>query len=433
MFIGTACGTLLFYSFYQSRYATSLLDKAAAGISSTSRISFGYENIKDSSSVGSDGRSHQEPRQQISEEDSRRKKDTNPEGKEDECRKVYFGSVQPSAPSASHTTQGPTQDQSSSALQDFGSAPGHPPKDPQAQAAGPTHGPAAIHASDRASNEGPGNIVENTNCEPTHGYGEDTRLDVQADDSFHEISSPISLEEEIPGAYLTLYKVSMLVERMFSSTFFDDHWAIGLSEKRLYSAIELLLKNDQALGSQFAIFAFTGVSMSAAGSTLDKASERFSFAVFAVVAAAGFLCGITCSVLSGMLLRQISLTQTKEDGTAHEFSEEFGHYLRMVGGLNSFAGIFIATAVFHFLLSIFQVTPAIALPLGALWIVAGSVLLESFMASFSYWSLKEVFEDLGELVEPPEVNSPSPVTGTLQHIGRWINTRILRRGRNKGD
>jgi hypothetical protein len=451
MFVGTAGGTLLFYSFYQSRYATGMLDRAAAGISHTSRISFGYENISETDS--GDGQndfgklaggqdtdcSHRDRPE--------RSKMADVEGQSDGGRKVKFESplLETAIPLENNPASGPSQTQG--LIEN--------PQPPEATVSGqgpvktsadtlvvsslvPPHGvmrpeSKAVEIVKGIAEPRKSVASQANNNEPLQPNLDDLQHVIQSNASHQDPETPIYIEDEIPGAYLTLYKVSMLVERMFSSTFFDDHWAIGLSEKRLYTAIELLLKNDQALGSQFAIFSFTGVSMSAAGSTLNNASERFSFAVFAVLAAAGFLCGITCSVLSGMLLRQISLTQTKEEGTAHEFSEEFGFYLRMIGGLNSFAGIFIATAIFHFLLSIFQVTPAIALPLGAIWIVTGSVLLESFMASFSYWSLNEVFEDLGELVEPPEMNSPSPVTGTLQQIIRLFNKCILRRDRNKDE
>lgn len=81
-------------------------------------------------------------------------------------------------------------------------------------------------------------------------------------------------------------------------------------------------------------------------------------------------------------------------------------------------GMFLATAIFHFLLSIFGVSPAAAIPLAAIWLLGGSVLMESFLASFAFWSLNEVFEDLGEFVESPDLQSPSPVTGTIQILYR---------------
>jgi hypothetical protein len=430
-----------------------MLDRAAAGISHTSRISFGYENVSETDS----GDGQTDFGKLDGEKDPARSNRHRPElskphdaeSQLSDGRKVKFESppletvVQletypvsdPVVSQAQGLNQNPQPSEAPVPVQGLVTTSPDTPVPSSVVPSGPVLRPESQAADVVTGLAEPekGNVSQANNNQGPQADSDDIRIVVHSSGSAHEAESPIIIEDEIPGAYLTLYKVSMLVERMFSSTFFDDHWAIGLSEKRLYTAIELLLRNDQALGSQFAIFSFTGVSMSAAGSTLNNASERFSFAVFAVLAASGFLCGITCSILSGMLLRQISLTQTKEEGTAHEFSEEFGFYLRMVGGLNSFAGIFIATAIFHFLLSIFQVTPAIALPLGAVWIVAGSVLLESFMASFSYWSLNEVFEDLGELVEPPEMNSPSPVTGTLQQIIRWVNKSILRRGQNKDE
>lgn len=94
--------------------------------------------------------------------------------------------------------------------------------------------------------------------------------------------------------------------------------------------------------------------------------------------------------------------------------------------------MFLATAIFHFLLSIFRVSPVAAVLLAAIWLLAGSVLMESFIASFTYWSLNEVFDDLGEFVDPPDRQSPNPVTGSMQMFFRWLN-HMTSAGRSKGD
>lgn len=58
--------------------------------------------------------------------------------------------------------------------------------------------------------------------------------------------------------------------------------------------------------------------------------------------------------------------------------------------------------------------------------------MESFLASFAFWSLKEVFEDLGEFVDSPEFHSPSPVTGTVQILYRTVR-KVLGCGGGKED
>jgi hypothetical protein len=141
-------------------------------------------------------------------------------------------------------------------------------------------------------------------------------------------------------------------------------------------------------------------------SSLDP-GVRFSFGLFGMLSAAGFLCGLTSAILSDLMHRQLCLTQTKEESTSHGFASHFASFLRLNGGLNGFAGMFLATAVrgafsvsrpidgrvdterpdtdtfptlrvfwlpqiFHFLVSIFQVSPWAALPLGAVWLIGGS-------------------------------------------------------------
>lgn len=56
--------------------------------------------------------------------------------------------------------------------------------------------------------------------------------------------------------------------------------------------------------------------------------------------------------------------------------------MRMVGGFNSAAGLFLATAIMHFLLSVFRVSPVAALPLGAAWLLLGTGITEAFFCKF---------------------------------------------------
>jgi hypothetical protein len=185
-----------------------------------------------------------------------------------------------------------------------------------------------------------------------------------------------------------------------------------------------MLVSDAMVGRQFAAFSFTAVAISSKGADPTQlGGALFSFAVFSIISAAGFLCGLTSSVLADVMQRRLTMTQTKEEGTSHEF----GFWLRLIGGLNAFAGMFLATATFHFLLSIFNVSPVAVLPLAAIWMIGGSVCIESFSASFSYWSMTELSSDIGALVHRPDQVSPSPVTGTIQQIARYFISKFRRK------
>lgn len=65
-------------------------------------------------------------------------------------------------------------------------------------------------------------------------------------------------------------------------------------------------------------------------------------------------------------------------------------------------------------------SPYAALPLGILWLIGGSLVVEAFISCYAYWQLSEVFDDIGETVDPPILQSPSPVTGILQIIRRRV-------------
>jgi hypothetical protein len=396
IFFGTGLGTLLFYSFYQSNYASKLLDKAAAAVPNAARLSFGYENVT--------------------------------EIDDDSDSQHRLGRIPGSFTSKQGDISISMDSVTVSREQVVAAYVGEPLAKPSEAAVLPPESANVDVGSSR--------VVDS----PTTKSALDevrsarTKRVIYATDASTR-KHPANIEDEVPSAMLNLYKVTMLVERLFSSSHFDDQWAVGLSEQRLYEAMELILQSDGTFGSQFASFSFAAISLSSRGAAVATSTvnqgARFSFSVFAVLAACGFLCGLTGQLLADRMLRLIALTQTKEEGTAHEFAVQFGVYFRIIGGLIGFAGMFLSTAVFHFLFSIFQVSLAVALPMAVVWMVASSVVLESFLASFSYWSLNEVFEDLGEIVERPELNSPSPVTGTIQRMSRWFKSRVLRIHREK--
>jgi hypothetical protein len=203
----------------------------------------------------------------------------------------------------------------------------------------------------------------------------------------------------------------------------------------VYDAIQTALNSDIGLGQIFASFSFIGVSISSQGArltgdTLAERHVRFAFSLFSLVSSTGFLSALLASVLAQLVKRQLSLTQTKEDHTAHEFAGRFGLYIRLIGGLNTFAAVFLATALFHFLLSIYRVSAGITLTIGVLWVIGGALVIETFFSRFGRWTLQEIMEDLGEVVDSPTMKlSSSPVTGSLQIASGFIVGLLSRRGR----
>lgn len=398
----SAVGCCLFYARYTSWYATMLLDKAAVGLSENARLSFGLD------STASNGDSQ-----------SSDMLESLPADDTDASAGQWLASEAEPGGKVSETQPG-------DAVVDFDlslEAPVSttPPAGAVSKSVsiGPTsvrhHSIEAFTAEDSVTQNASG---RRRSSESSFGMLSMQDLNRKRTVGYRDV--------EDGSALLRLFQVSMLVERMSSSTYFSEAWATGLSEAQLYTAIERILSNDLVLGRQFAAFSFTAVAISSKGTSLGKqteetvAGEQFSFALFGLLSAAGFLSGLTSSVLADLIHRQISMTQTKEDGTAHEFAAEFGYYMRVIGGLNGFAGMFLATAVFHFLISIFRVSVAAVLPVAIVWLLGSAVIFESFQASFSYWTLTEVFDDLGEIVDRPDMLSPSPVTGSLQRAGRFL-------------
>jgi hypothetical protein len=155
-----------------------------------------------------------------------------------------------------------------------------------------------------------------------------------------EFDEPTEPSED--DSMLRLYQASMLVESLYRSYYFDDSVLLGLSEDQVMAAIEVILSTDSALGKQFAGFSFTAVALASRGASLGSTGltpgALFSFGLFGVLASGGLICGLTSSYLSDLILRQLSLTQTKEDGNGHHFAAQFGSFIRLNGGLNGFAG-----------------------------------------------------------------------------------------------
>lgn len=168
-------------------------------------------------------------------------------------------------------------------------------------------------------------------------------------------------------------------------------WSVAV-----HDAIQTCLTSDQGLGQVFASFSFVAISISSQGAKLNmtataiERNARFAFSLFSLLSASSFLCAILATVLSQLVKRQLTLTQTKEDHTAHEFAGRFGLYIRLVGGLNSFAAIFLATAIFHFLLSIYRVHVGLAVVLASCWVIGGTLAVETFTSKFGLWTLAEV-------------------------------------------
>lgn len=136
------------------------------------------------------------------------------------------------------------------------------------------------------------------------------------------------------------------------------------------------------------------------------------------------------AILSDLIVRQMAFTQVKTEGTTHAFVKKFGFFIRALGSLNSCAGMSLFTGVVVLLLSIFRVHPVAVFPLGAAWLILGSVTIESFFTKFHFWNMSEIIHDVGNVIDDPDLQSPSPVAGTIQHIVRRIK-KWIRRSKEK--
>eukprot|EP00171_Calliarthron_tuberculosum_P008617 IDg8617t1 len=231
----------------------------------------------------------------------------------------------------------------------------------------------------------------------------------------------------------------MFVQRIYGSTYFDESWAFGLSEAQLHDAIRIMLQTDSTLGRQYAAFSFAAIAVASRGvPTITTATQpaatasvtaavasaileqearkrllQFNFGIFSFLGALTFVAGLTAAVLSDLILRQMSFTQISREGTAHFFANRFGFFIRVVGGLNSSAGMFLSTSVLHFLLNIFKVNPFAVIILGGAWLILGTMVMDSFFSNYHFWRMSEILDDV-TLIAEPDVTSPSPITGVLQ-------------------
>lgn len=249
----------------------------------------------------------------------------------------------------------------------------------------------------------------------------------------------------LSSASLRLYQASMFVQRIYGSTYFDESWAFGLSEAQLDSAIRIILQTDSTLGRQYAAFSFAAIAVASRGvptiatvtpaANVANAAEltvkrlaQFNFGMFSFLGALTFVSGLTAAVLSDLILRQMSFTQISREGTAHFFAKRFGFFIRVVGGLNSSAGMFLCTSVIHFLLNIFKVNPFAVIVLAAAWLILGTMVMDAFFSNYHFWRMSEILDDV-TLIAEPDVLSPSPITGVLQFI--MAQLRKIRLPRSK--
>lgn len=151
-------------------------------------------------------------------------------------------------------------------------------------------------------------------------------------------------ERSDDGSILRLYQASVFVQRIYGSTYLDSSWTLGLSEQQLYQAVEKLLQTDSVLGRQIAAFSFTSLVISSRGvPSPDMVSDdnlepalrggQVSFAIFAFLAALAFVCGMMSGMLADLIVRQLSFTHVKSEGTAHLFVNRFGLYPVLVPSL----------------------------------------------------------------------------------------------------
>ena len=251
-------------------------------------------------------------------------------------------------------------------------------------------------------------------------------------------NAELPLANQSATSTLRLYQASMYVQRIYGSTYFDESWIFGLSEKSLYDAIKMTLSTDSTLGRQYAAFSFAAIAVSSRGSSVGstlKDIELFNFGIFAFLACLTFVCGLTSAVLADQIMRQMTFSDINREGTAHLFANRFGFFIRAVGSLNLLAGMFLSTAILHFLLRIFKVNPYCVVGVGAVWLVTGSVSIshavsidsfqftnlfsqmavESFFANYMFWRVVEVLDSV-TFITAPDSLSPSPLIGALQFL-----------------
>lgn len=409
IFFSTSAGIILFYSSYRSRYATELMRKASCGTSYAQRYSPSFQiNMSRILSAPYDLVTFASP---PSKENSNKETESESESLDAELATVDNASV------------GTRRSQGSAILPEAVLQPGPNGADQ-----------AAIHHAFFESSDDTRNKKNDSQVNPLSpaeaiGFGANKGRD----------------SDGFAGATLRLYQASMFVQRIYGSTFFDESWSFGLSESQLHEAVKFTLQTDSSLGRQFAAFSFAAIAVAsravqapgqaptpASNAALRSAFESslFSFGIFSYLGALTFVCGLTSAILADLILRQMAFTQISREGTAHGFIRRFGFFIRVVGGLNSTAGMFLSTAVLHFLLSIFKVHPAAVLPLSFAWLLLGTMVVESFFSNYHFWRMSEILDDV-TLIAEPDVRSPSPMTGVMQILMAQIRKIVFRKKKER--
>lgn len=402
IFVATAIGMILFYSAYRSRYATRLMQKSAVGTVYEDKFKTHHATDANPSKDGNQGTS-------------------------DACSIDSLDSIDVEAAVKVDAPRHPTP-----ITRNPSPVPSLPRTDTSAN---PAASAPALSSSIRAA------TAPDDAADRRHSIGD---LDFPTDylPGPPEIKRPamdpsraIGFDDR-SGATLQLYQASMFVRRIYGSTYFDESWTFGLSEEQVCNAVKVMLTSDSVLGRQYAAFSFAAIAVASrgvpavgatgAGGTNEAQLTQFNFGIFSFLGALAFVSGLTSAVLADLILRQMSFTEISREGTAHGFVQRFGFFIRVVGGVNSSAGMFLSTAVLHFLISIFKVSPFAVMALGAAWLILGTMVSESFFSNFHFWRMSEILDDVNHIAEP-DVRSPSPLTGALQFLMAQFRKAVKRR------
>lgn len=392
IFVATAMGMILFYSTYRSRYATRLMQKSAVGTV--------YEDKFTTHHV-TDAHASKNGNQETS----------------DACSIDSLDAIDVEAAVKVDAPRHPTP---------IARIPSPVPSLPRTDtSANPAASAPALSSSIRAATAPDGAADRRHSMDvgdldfPTDYLPGAPEIKLPAMDPSRAIGF-----DDRSGATLQLYQASMFVRRIYGSTYFDESWTFGLSEEQVCNAVKVMLTSDSVLGRQYAAFSFAAIAVASRGvpavgvtGSLTNAAKltQFNFGIFSFLGALAFVSGLTSAVLADLILRQMSFTEISREGTAHGFVQRFGFFIRVVGGVNSSAGMFLSTAVLHFLISIFKVSPFAVMALGAAWLILGTMVSESFFSNFHFWRMSEILDDVNHIAEP-DVRSPSPLTGALQFL-----------------
>lgn len=435
-FIATAVGMILFYSLYRSTYSTRLMRRAAVGTEYT-HIYKNPDGLKRISTfTGNLNRVLSSNSNQSDDSDSldaATELNTVVTG----TASLNLGSPSPRLPSVSAPAL-PTSPKPSSNIRDIDEIVSAEPKETEENIGRPVHVTAEDAAGIQSFFDDDSHKSLGVKSEGAKSEGNYMRKQMS---DFMSPSRAIGFESDDPaptnsGASLRLYQASMFVQRIYGSSYFDESWAFGLSESQLYEAIRGMLGTDSTLGRQYSAFSFAAIAVSSRGvpastivantanPTPDQLKEKFladlgmfNFGIFSFLGGLAFISGITAAILADSILRQMAFSNIKSN--THFFAIRFGFFIRVVGSLNSLAGMFLSSALMHFLLSIFKVNIFAVLILSATWLICGTMCMESFFSNYHFWRMSECLDDIS-LIAEPDVLSPSPLIGSLQYAMRQL-------------